>query len=314
MTDIRSIVVFGASGNIGAAIVPSLLSAGLSVTVATRPGSSASFSSGVKVATTDYSQESLTSLLQNIDAVVSVVGPQGYTSQHAIIDAATVSGVKYFIPSEFGLDYTDPRIFNILPLFKVKNEVLEHLKRKEKEGLSWTGIVTGLWLDWGLPFGMFDVDLNAHKATIWDGGNTKFRVANVRDIAEAVTSLVLNPQVRQQASNTIVHISSLETTQNEVLEAAEKATGAKFDVTHIESQTVWSDLQDKAARGDAGAIREVLTGSTVSKQIPSQIDEKADKWNALLLNGKKEETVEETVKRIVKGDGPQGKWVTQNSS
>jgi saccharopine dehydrogenase-like NADP-dependent oxidoreductase len=137
-----------ASGNVGSAIVPSLLSAGLSIIVATRPGSSASFPSGVRIAKTDYSLESLKTLLKDNDAVVSLVGPQGFTSQHAIIDAATASAVKYFIPSEFGHDYTDPRIFKLLPVFGVKNEVIEHLKRKEGEGLSWTGIITGLWFDW----------------------------------------------------------------------------------------------------------------------------------------------------------------------
>jgi hypothetical protein len=159
---------------------------------------------------------------------------------------------------------------------------------------------------------MFDVDLNAHKATIWDGGDTKFRTVNVRDIAKAVTSLILKPQVREQALNTNVYISSVETTQNQILAAAEKATGTKFDVAHIESQTVWSDLEEKAVKADAGAIKSMLTGIAISKKVLSDFGEKADKWNALLIDGQEKESVEEVVSRVVKGEGPQGKWVTQN--
>ena len=174
MTAIRSVTVFGvsstrqssyhqwlcflqciranihtqASGNIGSAVIPTLLSADLSVTAVTRPGSSHTFPSGVKVVSTDYTLESLQRVLQDADAVVSLVGPQGFTSQHAIIDAAVASGVRYFIPSEFGHDYTDPRILNLIPAFKVKNEVVEHLKSVEEKEMSWTGVITGLWFDW----------------------------------------------------------------------------------------------------------------------------------------------------------------------
>jgi hypothetical protein len=104
----------------------------------------------------------------------------------------------------------------------------------------------------------------------------------------------------------------VETTQNQILAAAEKATGTKFDVAHIESQTVWSDLEEKAVKADAGAIKSMLTGIAISKKVLSDFGEKADKWNALLIDGQEKESVEEVVSRVVKGEGPQGKWVTQN--
>lgn len=36
------------------------------------------------------------------------------------------------------------------------------------------------------------VDLEAHRASLWDGGSTTFRAMNVQDIAVAVTRLLTN--------------------------------------------------------------------------------------------------------------------------
>lgn len=143
------IVFTQASGNIGEVIVPALLAAGLDVTAVTREGSNTTFPSGVKVVTANYtSVASLTSILQNIDAAVSLLGPQGVQHHHRMIDAAVAAGVKYFIPSEFGFDWMDPGVFPLLPLFARKHSAIEYLKTKEKNGLSWTMIITGLWFDW----------------------------------------------------------------------------------------------------------------------------------------------------------------------
>lgn len=83
-----------------------------------------------------------------MDAVVSLVGHQGIQHERRMIDAAVAAGVKYFIPSEFGHDSSDPTVRSYLPIMVQKNAVMEYLKTKEKDGLSWTMIVTGLWFDW----------------------------------------------------------------------------------------------------------------------------------------------------------------------
>jgi hypothetical protein len=63
--------------------------------------------SRLKVIPTDY--ESITSIskgLEGIDAVVCAIGSAAIPLQIKIIDAAITIGVKRFIPSEFGADYT----------------------------------------------------------------------------------------------------------------------------------------------------------------------------------------------------------------
>ncbi|ORY18166.1 hypothetical protein BCR34DRAFT_554323 [Clohesyomyces aquaticus] len=309
MAEFRSVAVFGASGNSGDAIVPALLAAGLKVYVVKRTGSNSTFPPGAHVLSADYtSLSSLTYILQNIDAVVSLVGPQGFPHQTRMIDAAVAAGVKYFIPSEFGHDYTIPEVFPLVPVFSVKNTALEHLKIKQKEGLDWTVIITGLWFDWGLPLNMFDIDLKAHKAVIWDGGNATFRSINMQDIARAVTTLLVNPSARAGATNKHIHISSLETTQNEVLAAVEEVTGTKFEVENLDSDVFYREAEKKIAGGDQTAVVSLLTGIAVSKREYCAFGKKADAGNKLLLSNAPKESVKETVERVLSGGGPQAKW------
>jgi NAD(P)-dependent dehydrogenase (short-subunit alcohol dehydrogenase family) len=149
MTNVASVIVFGASGNVGHYVVPALLEAGVKVTVATRADSTASFPPGAQVATADYkSLASLTSIIRGHESVISLVGPAALTDQKHLIDAAIAAGATYFIPSEFGHDVTDERVVPLLPVANAKRAVTAYLCEKEKEGLSWTSIVTALFFDW----------------------------------------------------------------------------------------------------------------------------------------------------------------------
>lgn len=80
--------------------------------------------------------------------MVSTVGATGLAEQQKYVDAALRAGVKRFIPSELSTSSTDEAVLNLLPLFQVKKNLIEYLKSKESEGLSWTGIATSGLLDW----------------------------------------------------------------------------------------------------------------------------------------------------------------------
>lgn len=68
--------------------------------------------------------------------------------QKKIIDAAVAARVKRFLPNEFGADTSDERLGEMFALFKVKQELVAYLKQKEADGLSWTALCTGSWIDW----------------------------------------------------------------------------------------------------------------------------------------------------------------------
>jgi hypothetical protein len=82
------------------------------------------------------------------DVVVSVLGAGGLGDESKIIDAAVTAGVKRFIPSQFGSNTQNKKACGLLPILSGKAAVIEHLKKQEVHGLSWTGITTGLAFDW----------------------------------------------------------------------------------------------------------------------------------------------------------------------
>lgn len=142
-----------ASGSVGKIILDVLREhPEFNVTVLTRQSSEASFPAGLKVHRSDFSVASLESAFQGQDAVISAVGMTGFNDQKTFIDAAARAGVKRFLPSEFSSNHRSDAVLQLLPLFGSKREVLEYLKAKEAEGLTWTGVCSGLLFDWvGYP-------------------------------------------------------------------------------------------------------------------------------------------------------------------
>jgi saccharopine dehydrogenase-like NADP-dependent oxidoreductase len=157
MTSIKTVAIIGAGGNVGSAILEKLLQTNLTITIISRPESKSTFPSAINVIKTSYDLEGLTSAFKNQDAVVCCLAVTALKVGNAIVDAAAAAGVKWFLPSEYGHDPTDPRVVDLLPVLKVKTSVVAHLKEKEREGLKWTGIITGLFFDWVciLPFQKF---------------------------------------------------------------------------------------------------------------------------------------------------------------
>lgn len=138
-------------GKIGRIILRGLISAPqLSITAFKRPGSTSTFqtASNLKVVETDYSPDALAFNLKGQDAVISVVGGTGFGDQKGIIDAAVKAGVKRFFPSEFGVNGRSEAVKQLTPFFAAKQEVLDYLVVREKDGLTWTSLVVGAVLDW----------------------------------------------------------------------------------------------------------------------------------------------------------------------
>jgi len=64
-----------------------------------------------------------------------------------MIDAAVAAGVKRFMPSEWGSNSANERCVSLVPLIREKRGVVEYLRGREAEGMSWTKFVTGQFFD-----------------------------------------------------------------------------------------------------------------------------------------------------------------------
>jgi hypothetical protein len=76
------------------------------------------------------------------------VGATAFGEQKRFVDAAIRAGVKRFLPSEFSANSQNEAVLQLLPLLRLKKELVEYLKSKENEGLTWTGIATSGLFDW----------------------------------------------------------------------------------------------------------------------------------------------------------------------
>lgn len=138
---------------LGSWILTSLLkNPNFKVTVITRASSLSTFAPHpnqtiVKVPDT-YPEPDLIAALKGQDAmIINLPVSLTATTQLSIIDAAVKAGVKRIIPSDFA---------GCVPLAKTQEldfmtrdniTVVEYLKGKEKEGVTWSAIKPGLYID-----------------------------------------------------------------------------------------------------------------------------------------------------------------------
>ena len=144
---IKNVIFIGAGGNLG----PSILAVfdadpHFTVSILARHSSKSTFPSHIKVhrIADDYPEVELLQAFKGQDAIVSTIATASAVQQQSIVDTAIKAGVKRFVPSEFGSDTLNEEAMAILPqYFKGKKETVDYLKKKEKEGLTWTAFVTG---------------------------------------------------------------------------------------------------------------------------------------------------------------------------
>ncbi len=87
--------------------------------------------------------------MKDQDAIVNMAPITEVATHKTIIDAAIKAGVKRIILSEFGtnvpeLQTTEP----LAEVYKGKVEIRKYMESKEGQGLTWTGLVVGAFLDW----------------------------------------------------------------------------------------------------------------------------------------------------------------------
>ncbi|MCJ1462475.1 hypothetical protein MMC07_001077 [Pseudocyphellaria aurata] len=254
-SSIKNVIIVGAGGKLG----PNLLSAfdadpSFIVSVLARQSSKSTFPSHIKVHRVGdaYLQAELLEALKGQDAVISTIGSAHAIQQNAIIDAAIQAGVKRFVPSEFSSDTHNSNAVAILPeYFKGKLETVDYLKGKEKEGLTWTAFVTGPFFEWATQSGFLGFNLKEHKATILNHGNDRWSTSTFSAVGSAVKNAMLIPE---KTANKYLYVGSFTISQNELLASFEKATGAQWEVTHLDAEIEKEIAVEKKSQGDYGGF------------------------------------------------------------
>ncbi|KAK7536199.1 isoflavone reductase family protein [Phyllosticta citribraziliensis] len=292
---IKNVVLVGAGGNLGPAVLKEFLDSSLNVTVLTRSGSKSTFPPNVKTVQSEYTHDALASVFKtaSTDAIVSLVGDA--SAQTPIIDAAITAGVKRFIPTEYGCNTSDPKVIELVPILAGKRKTAEYLETKQ-DSISWTSLITGPFFDWGLNVGFLGFNIADAKVRRWDGGETRWSATNLQTIGRALVNLLIKPDAYNDSANKYVFIESHSVTQNEIQAALEKATGKTFTVAEeVNGEQRVKTVYEALGKGDYSTVTDLLLAATLSKTTPYGRWEST--WNERL--GLKEKSLDEDVKDIV---------------
>ena len=255
MRNPKTIVVTGATGNLGGRIVNSILKGGAAVRALVRTGTAndkceALRRSGATVVEVDFRQlEQIVKACAGASCVVS--GFAGLRDvivegQQMLLEGSVKAGVPRFIPSDFSADYTKwPQPENrTLDLRREFKGILD------KAGISSTSILNGAFLDLLLgPFPAFN--LEARTVTYWGDPDAQLEFTKLDDIA-AFTALA---SLDASAPGTL-RIVGERISARELVTVAQNASGERFQLINGGSIVELSDrisrLQTAASPEDRG--------------------------------------------------------------
>ncbi|CAJ2507718.1 Uu.00g089040.m01.CDS01 [Anthostomella pinea] len=302
-SQIRSVALAGATGNVGVPTLKALLETGkFDVTVLIRPGSPHKFPSGVQVKEVDMaSSESLIAALRGQDAVVNATSVPDPSAHIRFVDAAIKAGVRRLIPADFGSDPARVGTPGEFPVFGFKTATFAHLQEITKNSklgsLTWTVVSNGWFLDWNLENGWMGIDIHKKQAEITSGGNVPTFFTTLETIGKAVASVLLHPA---ETENRVVYIKSVWKTQNELLALAQEALGADdWKITHQDHKEMydWSMAEMKKRNFDLPVIMHQIRRTMADPVIAEPPAEWAN--DLLGLKTMTDEEVKEMIKRLV---------------
>ncbi|KAL2012320.1 hypothetical protein VTN00DRAFT_5038 [Thermoascus crustaceus] len=280
---IKNVVLIGAGGNLGPALLNALTTSphGYTVSVLSRQESTYQPPAGVTLLKTDYTFESLVSVLQGQDAIVSAIAGHAIPDQKKIIDAAIAAGVKRFIPSEYGCDTSNAASLKRVPVLSPKAQVREYLQSKQDQ-IEWTTLYTGPFLDWGLKIGFLGFKIPDATAEIYSAyKDVPFSASTLDFIGQAVAQ-ALAPSIAPKTANKQLRVRSITATQLEILAVFEEATGKKWTVNEVDLDARVKEAGEKLKKGDFSGVGSLIVGAVFDVEAGNNFDRTGAVSNALL--------------------------------
>ena len=247
------------NGTLGRSVIHHLKEAGFNITLLTRnPETTAQEYAGLRAIQVNYdSAEALTKTLRedvgSMDALVILINRDQLQPQLNLMDAAIAAHIPYIIPSSFGIGSRD-QFLRSLPIWDTKVQMEDYVERKMQDVCpsSFTGIQTGVFLDWALEKGVFlNFDKNGPMGgatMVFDRGDVPFSGTVMNDIGRSVVAVLLKAD---QLRNRSVFVHSAVVTQNQLLTyAREAAPNIEFKVIPMDTAEMEKQAREKYDRGD----------------------------------------------------------------
>ncbi|KAK7193277.1 NmrA-like family protein [Paraphaeosphaeria sporulosa] len=311
--EIKNIIILGARGNVGTALIAELrkIPDQFTITAVSRTSSTytAPPGSNIAVKAVDYaSLESLTDAFAGQDAVVNCItgGATQYEPSVRIIDAAVAAGVKFFFANSFAGNVGSEQ-FKRLPeaAAGAKVRVREYLTQLVGEGkIAWTALNGGPFFDMWLMKGPAGFDVKNKQARIYGEGTNPLWWTPLPTIAVAAANILRNPSPALNRGIYICPFAPGALTQNVLLAALETVLDAKFTVTHVDVAAINRAAKAALARGD---VKTAMRGFAISNQFyEGDCGNNLEGMTENAMCGVKEIGVEEAIREAVGRYGVEG--------
>ena len=229
-----TILVAGATGNLGGRIVRELLKGGAEVRALVRPGSdrekvSKLTEQGAQIVQADPSNmEQLTQACEGISCVVSAL--QGLRdvlvdTQSRLADAAIAAEVPRFISSDFATDFTKQATGENRN-FDLRKEFMADIDTKP---IAATSILNGAFAEilfYGTPL----LDFKNKQVGYWENADWRIDFTTMDNTAAYTAAAALD-----ESTPRILRIASFQVSPNELAEVAEEVTHQPFQVVRLGS-------------------------------------------------------------------------------
>ena len=188
----------------------------------------------------DASVEELSAVFGRFDTVISCVGfAAGRGTQRKLTEAALMSGVKRYIPWQFGVDYDLIGRGSPQDLFDEQLDVRDLLRAQSRT--EWVIISTGMFTSFLFDPAFGVVDLPAGQVNALGSLETEVTVTTPDDIGTLTAAIVLhNPRIINQ----VVYTAGDTLTYGDVADLLERVIGRKVERRERSVQRLLADLED----------------------------------------------------------------------
>ncbi len=257
----QTILVAGATGNLGGRIVKAAIARGAEVHAIVRNGSEPEkieklTELGAEVITVDMSDvDELKQACQGASCVVSALSGLHETivdSQIKLLDAAIAAGVPRFIPSDFSSDFTK------LPAgenrnFDLRKEFHQYL---DKSPIAATSILNGAFADEILSYNTPLYNVKNYSVGYWgDKSDWKIDFTTMDNTADYTAAAALDSTTPK-----ILRIASFQISPNELVAVGKEVKNREFKLVPMGSLEDFSASNKKERAAHPKGEKEVFPG------------------------------------------------------
>ncbi|KAF7196223.1 hypothetical protein HII31_02290 [Pseudocercospora fuligena] len=272
MSDVlQNIAFIGATGNLGRHTLKALVDQNKqNITLISRSKpKDIPTSSVINIQVGQYDDEAfMQQALAGQDLLIIMLAFPAMGMQDQLVEAAARAGVKYIMPSTYGMDMSDPNLYNTMPLAKKSAAMNDKINQL---GMKHFGVVTNLWIDYSIEFGLAGFDVDKREATVYsDSGH--FCTSSLAQVGRGIAAMLALPKstIDERFADNRLYITSFHITHQEWFDAILKATDtteADWKVERKSTDVLLEDGNAALAKGDHSGMFDLIYYCTFKKDL-----------------------------------------------